>query len=88
MATSCTVRRPPTAACVARATLAGSSSATSGAVNVEIDVLGAVRRAIKDHESTAFEYAVDDALGQIGVMQHVGGGATRLEVQYLHGKRG
>ena len=35
-----------------------------GAVNVEIEVLGAVRRTIEEHQSTAFENAVDDGLGQ------------------------
>ena len=41
-----------------------------GVVNVEIEVLGAVRRAIEEHRSIALENAVDDGLGQVGVMQH------------------
>ena len=48
-----------------------------GAVNVEIEVVGAVRRAIEEHQSTAFENAVDDGLGQIGVMQHDAPGSQR-----------
>ena len=56
-----------------------------GAVNVEIEVLGAVRRAIEEHESTALENAVDDRLGQIGVVQHgAPGGQRRLVGREQH----
>ena len=48
-----------------------------GAVDVEIEVLGAVRRAIEEHQSTAIENAVDDGLGQISVMQHGAPGGQR-----------
>ncbi len=56
-----------------------------GAFNVEIEVLGAVRRAIEQHQSTAFENAVDDRLGQIGVVQHgAPGGQRRLVGREQH----
>ena len=50
------------------------------AFNVDIEVLDAVRRAIEEHQSTAFGNAVDDRFDQIGVMQHDASGGQRRRV--------
>ena len=48
-----------------------------GTVNIEVEVLGAVRRAVEQHQFAAVQNPVDDGLGPIGVMQHVATGGQR-----------